>query len=218
MLACFEKYFGEYPFWKDGYRLIETSYWGMEHQSGIAYGNEYRNNPFGFDFIIVHESGHEWFGNALSVADHADMWIHESFTTYAEALYVEHFHGYDRSIDYLNTQRPLIANKVPMVGPKDVNFDGWPEADIYYKGTWMLHTLRRAIDDDSRWFDLIYDFSTDHRYQIMDTEKVIDYFNWKLNEDYNWFFNQYLNYTHLPVLEYASAITPFASRSVSPAS
>ncbi|MEO0469858.1 MAG: M1 family metallopeptidase [Bacteroidota bacterium] len=202
MLACFEKHFGEYPFWEDGYRLIETSYWGMEHQSGIAYGNQYRNNAFGFDFIIVHESGHEWFGNSMSVADHADMWIHEAFTTYAEAIYVEHFHGYDRSIEYLNTQRPLIANKVPLVGPKGVNYDKWPEADIYYKGSWMLHTLRKAIDDDERWFDLIHDFSTDHRSQAMDTEKVVEYFNWKMGENYDWFFNQYLHHTRLPVLEY----------------
>ena len=202
MLFCFEKYFGEYPFWEDGFKLVETSYWGMEHQSAIAYGNNYRNNPFDFDFIIIHESGHEWFGNSLSVADHADMWIHESFTTYTEAVYVEHYYGYERMIEYLNTQKPLIKNLRPIQGPREVNFDAWPAADMYYKGSWMLHTLRNAVGDDDRFFATLKAFAEEHKLTILDTEKVVDYFSWKLGEDYSWLFAQYLNYTSYPVLEY----------------
>lgn len=202
MLFCFEKYFGEYPFWADGYKLVETSYWGMEHQSAIAYGNNYKNNEFGFDFIIVHESGHEWFGNSLSVGDHADMWIHESFTTYTEAVYVEHYYGYQLMIEYLNTQRPLIRNEVPIQGLREVNFDVWPDADMYYKGSWMLHTLRGAVGDDERFFAALKQFVLDHPLTILDSKMVIDYFSWKLGEDYSWLFHQYLNHAALPIFEY----------------
>jgi aminopeptidase N len=159
MLEAFERYFGAYPFWEDGYKLVETPYWGMEHQSCVAYGNDYKDNRWGFDFIIVHESGHEWFGNSISAVDPAEMWIHESFTTYTEALYVEYFMGYESSIKYLKEQRKNIENKEPMIGPYDVYYHGHKDNDIYYKGTWMLHTLRSTIDDDTLWFGLIRDFS-----------------------------------------------------------
>ncbi|MEM6346929.1 MAG: M1 family metallopeptidase [Bacteroidota bacterium] len=202
MLECFEKYFGEYPFWSDGYALVETSYWGMEHQSGIAYGNNYKNNAFDFDFIIIHESGHEWFGNSISVADHADMWVHEAFTTYMEAIYVEHFHGQEQMIAYLNTQRPLIGNKMPIQGVKDVNFEDWPDADMYYKGSWMLHTLRNIVGDDERWFAMLKQMCEDYRHSIVDSKTIIDFVSWKLGEDYSAFFAEYLNHVGNPILEY----------------
>jgi len=203
MIECYEKYFGEYPFWNDGYGIVETSYWGMEHQGAIAYGNHYQNNDFGFDFIVIHESAHEWFGNSISVADHAEMWIHEAFTTYAEAIYLECSRDYEQSIKYLNTQKDKIANQVPMLGPLDVNYDDWPAADIYYKGTWMLHTLRNVVNDDDRWFACLKNFATMHRHSIVNTEQVISFFNRQLLSDYTYLFNQYLRHTAIPTLEYS---------------
>ncbi|MEL6592578.1 MAG: M1 family metallopeptidase [Bacteroidota bacterium] len=202
MLACFESYFGEYPFWSDGYALVETSYWGMEHQSGIAYGNNYKNNEFGFDFIIIHESGHEWFGNSISVADHADMWIHEAFTTYMEAVYVERFHGEEQMLAYLNTQRPRIGNKVAIQGYYGVNFQKWPDADMYFKGSWMLHTLRSIVGDDERWFEMLKQMCIEHRHSIVDTKTIVDYISFKLGADYSTFFAEYLNHLGQPILEY----------------
>lgn len=202
MLKTFEYYFGEYPFWRDGYALVETSFWGMEHQSAIAYGNEYRNNEFGFDFIIIHESGHEWFGNSLSMPDRSDMWIHESFTTYAEALFLEHTHNPSKAIAYLRKQRLLIKNSEPIVGPVGVSYDGWPDADMYYKGTWMLHTLRNAVNDDKLWFQTLKQFTEHFRIQSVTTNEAISFFNQHLGRDYTWLFKEYLYHTEFPVLEY----------------
>lgn len=202
MLACFEGFFGEYPFWNDGYALVETAYWGMEHQGAIAYGNGFKNNEFGFDFIIVHESAHEWFGNSLSVADHGEMWIHESFATYAEALYVEFLKGYEESVRYLLAQRPMIQNRAPILGPLGVNYDSWPDSDMYMKGSWMLHTLRGAVDNDERWFEALRAFATENRLHVLNTQEVISFFDRKLGGNYAPIFNQYLRYTQLPVLEY----------------
>src|SRR5690606_34322216 len=155
MLACFEESYGKYPFWKDGYALVETPYWGMEHQGAIAYGNEYENNAFDFDFIIVHESAHEYWGNSVSVNDHGEMWIHEAFTTYAEALYLECRDDYKTSVAYLLTQKPNIKNQLPILGPIGVNYSGWEDADMYYKGSWMLHSMRNTIDNDALWHKTI---------------------------------------------------------------
>ncbi|QIP13124.1 M1 family metallopeptidase [Spirosoma aureum] len=201
MLGCFEKYFGKYPFWRDGYKLVETPYWGMEHQSAIAYGNHYYNNPFGFDFIIIHESGHEYFGNSLSCADHAEMWIHEAFTTYAEALFVEYTQGKAEAVDYLNTQRKLIRNKFPMLGPLGVNYDQ-EDTDIYFKGTWMLHTIRNAVGDDTKWFAALKALTTEKRLSIVYTDEIVDFLSKKTEVDLKPLFNQYLRYPNLPTLEY----------------
>lgn len=201
MLDCYEKYFGKYPFWRDGYKLVETPYWGMEHQSAIAYGNQYRNNPFGFDFIIIHESGHEYFGNSLSAGDHAEMWIHEAFTTYAEAVFVECTHSVPKAIEYLNTQRKLIKNKYPMLGPLGVNYQH-KDTDIYYKGTWMLHTLRHAVDNDNLWFKALKALAVDKRLSIVTTDEVIDYLEQQTGVDLQSIADQYLRYTGIPVLEY----------------
>ncbi|MEA5459892.1 M1 family metallopeptidase [Arcicella sp. LKC2W] len=201
MLACYEKLFGKYPFWKDGYALVETPYWGMEHQSAVAYGNNYRNNEYGFDFIIIHESGHEYFGNSLSCNDHAEMWIHESFTTYMEALYVECMQNYEKSIKYLEKQKAGIRNAEPMIGALGVNYPQ-PDSDIYYKGTWMLHTLRNVINDDKIWFETLKGLATKFRISNVTTEQVIQYFNEKTGMNLSPIFNMYLKTKQIPVLQY----------------
>ncbi|GAB3894176.1 M1 family metallopeptidase [Spirosoma agri] len=201
MLACYETYFGKYPFWRDGYKLVETPYWGMEHQSAIAYGNQFRNNTFGFDFIIIHESGHEYFGNSLRCADPAEMWIHEAFTTYAEALYVEYTQGKPRAVDYLNTQRKLIQNKFPLLGPSGVNYDQ-EDTDIYYKGTWMLHTLRNAVGNDTTWFAALKALAVEKQLSIVYTDEIIDFLSERTGVNLRPLFNQYLRYPNLPTLDY----------------
>jgi aminopeptidase N len=204
MLACYEKYFGQYPFWNDGFALVETPYWGMEHQSAIAYGNNYQNIPFyNFDYIIIHESGHEYFGNSISVKDHADMWIHESFTTYAEAIYVEEFQGKDAAVRYLKGQRMLIRNVTPIQGIRNVNFDAWVGSDMYYKGSWMLHTLRHIVDNDSLWFDTVKNFCKVFYHKNTDTEEVTAFFEKSLGLDLTAFFDVYLRQKSPPVLAYS---------------
>ena len=201
MLACYEKYFGKYPFWKDGYALVETPYWGMEHQSAVAYGNNYKTNEYGFDFIIIHESGHEYFGNSLSCNDHAEMWIHESFTTYMEALYVECTQGYEKSIKYLEKQKIGIRNGEPLIGPMGVNYSQ-PDSDIYYKGTWMLHTLRNIVNDDKIWFETLKGLSTKFKISNVTSEQIIAYFNEKTGKNLTPYFDMYLRTKHIPTLQY----------------
>jgi aminopeptidase N len=202
MLKCFEDLFGPYPFINDGYKLVETPYWGMEHQSAIAYGNNYRNNEFGFDFIIVHESGHEYWGNSISVHDHGQMWVHEAFTTYIEALYVEEMSGYDSALLYLQKQKKLIRNKMAIQQPTGVNFNHWDDADMYYKGTWMLHTIRNIIDDDDLWFNILYELHQTFKLSIVTAEDIISFIDNKVTEDLRPIFDQYLNYKSPPILEY----------------
>ncbi len=201
MMACYEKYFGPYPFYRDGYSLVETTYWGMEHQSAISYGNNYLNNKFGFDFIIIHESAHEWWGNNISCSDHADMWIHESFATYAEALFVECTKGYDTAVDYLKNQRWNIKDEYPMIGHYGVNAMS-KDNDIYYKGAWMLHTFRNVLNNDSLFFAMLKGLQQHFAYKTTNTDEVIDYINKTTGKDYTSFFRQYLNYTQPPVLQY----------------
>ncbi len=202
MLACFEKYFGKYPFWRDGYALVETSYWGMEHQGAIAYGNNYKNLPEGFDFIIIHESGHEYFGNSLSVNDHAEMWIHESFTTYSEALYMEYTKGYNAAVAYLWKQKPKIANVTPMLGDMGVNYNDWVGSDVYYKGTWMLHSLRNTIENDSIWFRTLKEYSEKFKISNVTTQQTIDFFNAQTGKNLTSIFNQYLRHAKPPKFVY----------------
>ncbi|MEZ4960524.1 MAG: M1 family metallopeptidase [Saprospiraceae bacterium] len=209
MLACYEKYFGKYPFWNDGYALVETPYLGMEHQSGIAYGNNYNRGYLGgmiprdmeFDYLIIHESGHEYFGNAISASDHADMWIHESFTTYMESLYVECMMSYADAVRYLESQRPFIRNGEPIVGPRDVNFGDWSGSDHYFKGAWILHTLRNAIGDDAVWFGLLRGFYDKFKYKTCTTEDFVLFTNEFTGKDFTPFFEQYLYYANIPRLE-----------------
>ncbi|MBK8956152.1 MAG: M1 family metallopeptidase [Saprospiraceae bacterium] len=206
MLECYEHYFGKYPFWNDGFAMIEAPYLGMEHQSAIAYGNKYKRGylggmipeEFNFDFIIIHESGHEYFGNALSVSDHADMWIHEGFTTYMEALYVEYLHGKKAALRYLDHQRKLIKNSMPLVGPRDVNFTGFPDSDQYYKGSWVLQTLRSAFKNDAEWFKMLKSFYTTYQFKNIQTEDFIQFVNKFSGKDFTPFFQQYLFHTEIP--------------------
>lgn len=200
MLRIFEHFFGPYPFYSDGYKLVETPYWGMEHQSCIAYGNNYKFNKFGFDFIIVHESGHEWFANSITASDPADMWIHESFTTYSEALFVEYTKGIDSAISYLSMQRKLIVSRYPIQGTRNIDLHHRKDNDIYYKGTWVLHTLRNHFGNDSIWMDILYGIGSTFRHKIIRTEDVTNYINKASGLNLEPFWKQYLYGTKLPVL------------------
>jgi len=209
MMNCFENYFGMYPFWNDGYALVETSYLGMEHQSAIAYGNKFLPGYNGnishidgldFDFIIVHETGHEWWGNSITTNDIADMWVHEGFCTYSEALYVECMYGYDAMLSYVDNQKSSVKNDKPVIGPYHVNQAGG--IDMYFKGSLMLHTLRTLIEDDNLWFKIIMGISNDFKYKTLDGKDIIDYINQATERDFSYFFNQYLNYKDIPEFEY----------------
>ncbi len=201
MLSCFESKMGPYAFWEDGYALVETPYWGMEHQSAIAYGNNYKNNKYGFDFIIVHESGHEWFGNSISVADHADMWIHEGFCTYSETMFMECIRGKAAAYDYINGQRRNIRNQKPMIGPYEVNY-AVADNDIYFKGAWIIHSLRNSLNDDARFYDLMRDFNRDFFKKTTRTEEVIQWWAKHTDARYEATLRQYLFQSNLPILEY----------------
>ncbi len=211
MMKCFEKFFGPYPFPRDGFKLIEVPYAGMEHQSAVAYGNRYRNGYLGvdwtgvgisskFDFIIVHESGHEWYGNSVTANDVSDAWIQEGWTTYAEGIYVECLFGYAEAIKYLNGYRGKVANREPIIGPIGVNH--WPTQDQYFKGALFLNTLRHVVDNDEQWWALIKDYTAHFRYKNIWTKDVINYFNDYLKRDLRPVFEQYLYWADLPVLQY----------------
>lgn len=206
VLAVFEKYLDAYPFWNDGYALVETPYLGMEHQSAIAYGNRYMPGYLGRhingvpdDFIILHETGHEWWGNSLTCNDLAEMWLHEAFTTYMEFVYVEEIYGREKAILYLEADALYVVNQKPILGPKEVNFR-FHDTDIYYKGAWMLHTLRLAIDNDALWWSILRGFY--HRFKIghIRTEDFVEYVNKETKQDFSAFFKQYLEYADLPFL------------------
>jgi len=209
MLECFEEYFGQYPFINDGFSLVETPYLGMEHQSAIAYGNNYLPGYNGnknfiagldFDYIIVHETGHEWWGNSITTNDIADMWIHEGFCTYSEVIYVECMYGYETMLEYVNNQKRFVRNDKPIVGPYNVNKKG--SNDMYQKGSLMLHTLRNLINDDELWFSILKGISIDFKYKVLDGKDIIEYINRKVDFDLSLFFNQYLFNSKIPILEY----------------
>ncbi len=210
MMEAFEHYFGQYPFAEDGYKLVQVPYAGMEHQSAVAYGNHFENSYLGpdwtgvgisprFDFIIIHESGHEWFGNSVSAADRSDMWIHEGWTTYLEALYVEYRWGHDDAVKYLNGDRKKVQNQRPIIAERGVN--ATPTEDQYFKGALMINTLRSIINDDSKWWPLIYDFYQQFKYRNIMTEDVVAFFNRETGRDLTPVFNQYLRHAKIPVLE-----------------
>lgn len=201
MLRAFEHYFGPYPFPVDGYKLVETPYWGMEHQSCVAYGNNYKYNKYGFDFIIVHESGHEWFANSITAIDPADMWIHESFTTYSEALFLEYTKGRQVSLDYLNMQREKIVAKRPMQGKRYINYHNHKDNDIYYKGTWMLQTLREHIGNDSQWFKMIRSLDMKFRHSIISTETMLTHIDSTLKNGSMAILSHYIYKPALPCLK-----------------
>lgn len=210
MLQAFQKYFGEYPFKKDGYKLIEVPYSGMEHQSAVTYGNRFANGylerdwtgvgvSLKFDFIIVHESGHEWFGNSISAADVSDMWIHEGWTTYLEALYVEHVFGYEDALKYINGYKARVQNKQPILAPRGIHRT--PPQDQYFKGALFLHTLRSVVNDDRTWWRLLRDLYQTFKYRNILTEDIVRFFSQKTGMNLSPIFDQYLRYSALPTLE-----------------
>jgi aminopeptidase N len=212
MLEAFEYWFGPYPFYEDGYKLVEVPYLGMEHQSCITYGNGFQNGYLGFDpsgsgwgekfdFIIIHESAHEWFANSITYRDIADMWIHESFANYAENLYVEYFYGKQAGKEYARGTRRDIWNIDPIIGYYDVNREGSP--DMYPKGGNMLHTLRQIVNDDDKWREILRGINREFYHQVVTTEQVENYLveNAEINPS---FFDQYLRDVRIPVFEYYS--------------
>ncbi|WP_277017045.1 M1 family metallopeptidase [Flavobacterium lindanitolerans] len=212
MLDCFEAKFGKYPFAEDGYKLVETSYLGMEHQSAVAYGNKYRKGYQGsdisgtgigllFDYITIHESGHEWFGNSITSKDIADLWIHEGFTTYSESVFVECLYGYEKAMEYINGQKKRVSNRSPIIGYYGVNDKG--STDMYYKGALLLNTLRHIVNDDPKWWKLLLKYSETYRHKIIDTQTVITFFNTETGRDLTPVFEQYLRYKNIPELEVA---------------
>ncbi|MCF2445662.1 M1 family metallopeptidase [Dyadobacter sp. CY345] len=212
MLKAFEHWFGPYPFYEDGYKLVEVPYLGMEHQSSVTYGNGYKMGYLGrdlsktgwglkWDFIIIHESGHEWFANNITYKDAADMWIHESFTNYSENLYTEFYFGKEAGADYVIGTRALIANDIPIIGTYNVNQEG--SRDMYYKGGNMLHTIRQVVNDDEKWRQILRGLNKTFYHQTVETKQIEDYVNKNTGRDISKIFDQYLRDTQIPVLEYS---------------
>ncbi|WP_419802796.1 M1 family metallopeptidase [Mucilaginibacter sp.] len=211
MLTAFEHWFGPYPFYEDGYKLIEAPHLGMEHQSGVAYGNHFQNGYLGrdlsgtgwglkWDFIIVHESGHEWFGNNITSKDLADMWIHESFTNYSESLFVEQQYGKQAGQEYVHGTRRAIQNDEPIIAPYNVNKEG--SGDMYYKGGNMLNMIRTIINNDEKWRKILRGLNKTFYHQTVTTEDIVGYINKQSGMDLTTVFDQYLRYKNIPVLEF----------------
>jgi aminopeptidase N len=211
MLKAFEHWFGPYPFYEDSYKLVEAPYLGMEHQSSVTYGNGYQNGYRGrdlsgtgwglkFDFIIIHESGHEWFANNITYKDIADMWIHESFTNYSESLFLEYYYGKEAGYTYVRGLRNSIENDKPIIGKYDVNNEG--SGDMYPKGANMLHTIRQLVNNDEKWRGILRGLNSTFYHQTVTTKQIEDYLCKQTGIDLSIVFNQYLRDTRIPSLEY----------------
>jgi aminopeptidase N len=211
MMKAFEHWIGPYPFYEDGFKLVEVPYLGMEHQSSITYGNKYMKGYLGrdlsktgwglkFDFIIIHEAGHEWFANNITYKDIADMWIHEGFTAYIESLYLEYHYGKKAGDEYAVGKGKAIQNDRPIIGHYNVNKTG--SSDMYNKGAYMLHTLRQLIEDDEKWRMLLRGMNETFYHQTVTTKQIEDYLGKASNIDLTEFFNQYLRDIRIPTLEY----------------
>jgi aminopeptidase N len=211
MMKAFEYWFGPYPFYEDGYKLVEVPYLGMEHQSSVTYGNLFRQGYLGqdlsgtgwglkFDFIIIHESGHEWFANNITYKDIADMWVHEGFTCYSESLFLDYYYGKEAASDYVIGMRNKINNNRPIIGVYGVNSEG--SADMYYKGSNMLHTLRQLVDDDEKWRQILRGLNKDFYHQTVTSKQIEAYLSDKMGKNLSAFFDQYLRTTKIPILEY----------------
>ncbi|MFV0237714.1 MAG: M1 family metallopeptidase [Flavobacteriales bacterium] len=211
MMKIFENWFGPYPFYEDSYKLVEAPHLGMEHQSNIAYGNRYKNGYLGddvsgsgwgvkWDFIIIHETGHEWFGNNVTNKDIADMWIHESFTSYSETLYVESLYGKQAGNDYVVGTRKNIMNDIPIIGIYHVNQEG--SGDMYYKGANVIHTLRQLLDDDQLFKKILRGINKEFYHQTITTQQIESYISRVTGKDLTSFFDQYLRTNQIPILEY----------------
>ncbi len=208
MMRSLEKFFGPFPFWEDGYKLVETPYLGMEHQTAVAYGNDFKTYERGIrtiygymDYIILHETAHEWWGNNITACDGADVWLHEGFAMYSEVLYVEDQLGYPMSIHYLLERRRTIQNRRAIVGPRGEYF--WGFEDAYNKGAWILHTLRSVLDDDTMFFGILKGFQQEFASQIVCTEDLVEYINNVTGQDFKPFFDQYIFDRRPPTLEYS---------------
>lgn len=211
MMQAFEHWFGPYPFYGDGYKLVEVPYLGMEHQSSVTYGNGFNNGYLGrdlsrtgwglkFDYILIHESAHEWFANNITYRDIADMWIHESFTTYAEGLYLDYHFGKKAAAEYTIGTRANIRNDSPIIGPYDVNRRG--SGDMYHKGANMLHTLRQLLEDDEKWRSILRGLNEEFYHQTVTTQQIEDYISKRSGIDLTAFFDQYLRTAPIPMLQY----------------
>ncbi len=211
MLKCFEYWFGPYPFYRDGFKLVESPHLGMEHQTAVAYGNKYLKGYLGrdlsgtglgltFDFIIVHESGHEWFGNQVTSKDIADMWIHEGFTNYSESLFVECQLGKEAGAKYVNGIRRNIQNDKPIIGPYNVNQEG--SGDMYPKGANLLHTIRTIINDDEKWRQILRGIQATFGMRTCTTQEIENYINQQSGRNFKAVFDQYLRHTNIPTFNY----------------
>jgi aminopeptidase N len=212
MLDCFEDWFGPYPFYEDGFKLVQSPHLGMEHQSGIAYGNKFGNGYLGrdlsgsgwgmkWDFIIIHESGHEWFGNNITANDVADMWIHESFTAYSETIFTQCRFGLEAGNDYVIGTRGNILNDKPIIGPYGVNKEG--SGDMYYKGANMLHTIRQVVNNDSLFKESLRGLNKTFYHSTVTSKQIEDFMSNKLGKDLSAIFDQYLRTVDIPILEFA---------------
>ena len=211
MMKAFEHWFGAYPFYEDGFKLVEVPYLGMEHQSSVTYGNQYKQGYLGrdlsgtgwglkFDFIIIHESGHEWFANNITDTDIADMWIHESFTNYSESLFLDYYYGKKAASEYVIGLRKTIANTSPIIGKYNLNKEG--SSDMYNKGGNMLHTLRQLIDNDEKWRLILRKMNAVFYHQTVTTKQIEDFLSKETGFNLNPFFNQYLRAINIPTLEH----------------
>jgi aminopeptidase N len=211
MMEAFEHWFGPYPFYEDGFKLVEAPYLGMEHQSSVTYGNGYQNGYLGrdlsgtgwglkFDFIIIHESGHEWFANNITYEDVADMWIHESFTNYSESLFLDFHYGKEAGQEYVRGTRININNDRPIIGTYGVNQRG--SGDMYYKGGNILNTIREIINDDEKWRMILRGLNQEFYHQTVTTKQIENYISLKAGIDLSAFFDQYLRNSRVPILEY----------------
>jgi aminopeptidase N len=212
MMKAFEYWFGPYPFYKDGYKLVEVPYLGMEHQSSVTYGNKYMQGYLGrdlsgtgwglkFDFIIIHESGHEWFANNITNKDIADMWIHESFTNYSESLFLDYYYGKKAASEYVIGLRESITNKSAIIGEYNLNNEG--SGDMYNKGGNMLHTLRQLIDNDTKWRSILRKMNKTFYHQTVTTQQIENFLSIETGFNLTPFFNQYLRDIRIPTLEYS---------------
>ncbi|MEX0884433.1 MAG: M1 family metallopeptidase, partial [Cyclobacteriaceae bacterium] len=211
LMRAFEYWFGPYPFYEDGFKLIEVPYLGMEHQSAVTYGNQYlpgyKGKDFSetgwgllFDYIIIHESGHEWFANNITYKDIADMWIHESFTTYSESIFLDYHYGVLAGNEYLQGARKVIKNDIPIIGDYGVNQKG--SGDMYFKGANILHTLRQWINDDEKWRSILRGMNREFYHQTVSTQQIEDFISKESGLNLASFFDQYLRTTQIPLFQF----------------
>jgi len=212
MMEAFEYWFGPYPFYEDSYKLVQVPYLGMEHQSSVTYGNQWKKGYLGrdlsgtgwglkFDFLLIHESGHEWFANNITYKDAADMWLHEGFTCYSESLFLDYHHGTKAANEYVQGIRKNIQNDRPIIGIYDVNYEG--SGDMYYKGANILHTLRQVVNDDNKWRKILRGLNEEFYHKTVTTDQIEHYIGTQMKRDLRPFFDQYLRSIKIPVLEYS---------------